>query len=39
MRTIGKLTTVVLLAAAAGAVVVGVRSIPDIKRYKRIREM
>ena len=39
MRTIGKLTTVVLLAAAATAVVVGVRSIPDIKRYKRIREM
>ena len=39
MRTLGKLTTVVLLAAAAVAAVVGVKSIPDLKRYQKIREM
>ena len=39
MRTIGKFTTVVLLAGAARAAVVGVRSIPDHQRYKKIRQM
>jgi hypothetical protein len=39
MRTIGKFTTVVLLAGAALAAVVGVRSIPDIQRYIKIRQM
>lgn len=39
MRTIGRLTTMACLAAAALAAVVGVKSIPDIKRYLRIREM
>jgi hypothetical protein len=39
MRTIGRLTSALGLAAAALAVVVAVRSIPDIKRYLRMRAM
>jgi hypothetical protein len=39
MRTIGKLTTVIILAFGATVAVVGIRSIPDIKRYLRIRQM
>jgi hypothetical protein len=39
MRTIGKLTTLVVLAIGVTAAVVGAKSIPDIKRYLRIREM
>jgi hypothetical protein len=32
-------TTTLVVAAVAGAVVMGVRSIPDIKRYLKIRQM
>ena len=39
MEAIGKVTTWVLLAAAAGATVVGVRSIPDVRRYLKMRSM
>ncbi len=39
MAVIGKLTTWILLAAAAGATVIGVRSIPDVQRYLKIRSM
>ena len=39
MRTIGKFTTALVLAALALGVVVGVKSIPDLKRYARIRAM
>lgn len=39
MRTIGKITTALVLAAVAAGVVVGVKSIPDLKRYARIRAM
>ncbi len=39
MAVIGRLTTWVLLAAAAGAAVIGVRSIPDVQRYLKIRSM
>ena len=39
MRTIGRLTSVVVLAAAAVAAVTGVKSIPDLRRYLRIRAM
>lgn len=39
METIGKLTTWILLAAAAGAAVIGVKSIPDVQRYLKIRSM
>ena len=37
MRAIGVLTTLVLAAALAGAVAVGVRSVPDVKRYLAMR--
>jgi len=39
MRTIGKFTTFVALAVAVSAVVVGVQSIPDVKRYLKMRSM
>jgi hypothetical protein len=39
VRTLGIVTTVVAGAAVVLAVVVGVSSIPDIKRYLRIRAM
>jgi hypothetical protein len=32
-------TTVVVVAAVAAGAVVGIRSIPDIKRYLKIRQM
>lgn len=39
MRTLGIMTSVVGAAVAAFAVVVGVRSIPDVKRYLKMRQM
>ena len=39
MRFIGITTTAVVCAAAAAAVVVAVQSVPDIKRYLKIRSM
>lgn len=39
MKAIGKLATLVLMMAAAGAAVIGVRSLPDIKRYLKMRDM
>jgi hypothetical protein len=39
MRRLGMLTSVVAAAAAALAVVVGVRSIPDVRRYLKMRAM
>jgi len=39
MRTIGRLTTLVGGALAVVSVVVGVRSVPDIKRYLKMRSM
>jgi hypothetical protein len=39
MRAIGVITTIVLAAAMAGAVAVGVRSVPDVKRYLAMRRM
>jgi hypothetical protein len=39
MRTVGWFTTVIGGAFAALALVVGVRSLPDIKRYLRMRGM
>jgi hypothetical protein len=39
MRALGVLTTLLLGAAVAGAVAVGIRSMPDIKRYLEMRRM
>jgi hypothetical protein len=39
MRTIGTITAVVVSAAAVGALIIGVRSVPDVKRYLRMRSM
>ncbi|MCW2704554.1 MAG: hypothetical protein JWQ37_2549 [Blastococcus sp.] len=39
MRALGVLTTALLGLALGGAVVVGVRSVPDVKRYLAIRRM
>lgn len=39
MRTLGKFTAVVGVALAAGAAVIGVQSIPDIRRYLKMRSM
>ena len=39
MRVVGMFTTVVATAIAAVAVVVGIRSIPDVKRYLKRRQM
>jgi hypothetical protein len=39
MRTIGKITTGLLLIALGVAVLVLVRSMPDLRRYARIRAM
>lgn len=39
MKALGTLTAVVMALAAVLAVVVGVRSIPDVQRYLRMRRM
>ncbi|MFD0019897.1 DUF6893 family small protein [Streptomyces sp. NPDC058382] len=39
MKSLGIITAVVGAAAAAVAVGIGIRSIPDIRRYLRIRSM
>ncbi len=39
MRFIGITTTALVCAAAAAAVVVAVQSVPDVKRYLKIRSM
>jgi hypothetical protein len=39
MKTIGMITTVVGAAVTAAIVAIGIRSLPDIKRYLKMREM
>jgi hypothetical protein len=39
MSTVGVITTAVAAVVAAGVAVVAVRSIPDIRRYLKIRSM
>jgi hypothetical protein len=39
MRTIGIITTVVVGAVALFGVVIGVRSLDDVRRYLRMRSM
>lgn len=39
MRKLGMVTMITILTAACVAMVVGIKSIPDVKRYLRIRSM
>jgi hypothetical protein len=39
MRKVGWVATVLIMAAVVGAAVIGVRSIPDIRRYTEMRRM
>jgi hypothetical protein len=39
MKTLGKITTGLLISMALAAAVAGVLSIPDIRRYFQIRSM
>ena len=39
MRVVGLMTTGIGAVVAAVVVVVGIRSVPDIKRYLKIRQM
>ena len=39
MRIVGIVTTGIAAVIALGGVVVGIRSIPDVRRYLKIREM
>jgi hypothetical protein len=39
MKVLGRITTVVLIAWAIGAVVVGISSRKDVGRYLKIRSM
>ena len=39
MKTLGSVTAVVLSGVAIVAVGVGVRSIPDVRRYMKMRNM
>ena len=37
MNTLGKVTTGVVIIMAVAAIVIGIRSVPDIRRYLKIR--
>lgn len=39
MKTIGIVTTALVALVGLGVVAVGIRSIPDVQRYLRIRAM
>jgi hypothetical protein len=39
MKTLGRATVGVLAALLLGAVIVGIRSIPDVQRYLKVRRM
>lgn len=39
MRTLGMFTAALLITGTVGAVIVGVRSIPDVRRYVKMRQM
>jgi hypothetical protein len=39
MKAVGTITTLVLIAAGLAAVYIGLRSLPDIRRYFKIRSM
>lgn len=39
MQTVGMIAIVLVAAVAAFGLIVGVRSIPDVRRYMKIRRM
>lgn len=39
MRTLGNITAVTMAAAAAALGLLAVRSVPDVRRYLKIRKM
>ncbi|MGW6375183.1 DUF6893 family small protein [Rhodococcus sp. NPDC055112] len=39
METVGQIATVLVVALVAVGVIVGVRSVPDVRRYLRMRHM
>ena len=39
MEVLGKITTAVLITATVVGVIVAVRSVPDVRRYVKIRSM
>ncbi len=39
MDVVGKITTLVLAATLVAAVVVGIKSMPDVQRYLKMRKM
>ncbi|MGH3496037.1 MAG: DUF6893 family small protein [Nocardioidaceae bacterium] len=39
MRTLGRATTLVLLVGVVAGVLVGIKSLPDIRRYLDMRNM
>jgi hypothetical protein len=39
VKKVGWVATVLIIAAVVGGVVIGVRSIPDARRYAEIRRM
>jgi uncharacterized protein DUF6893 len=39
VKAIGRVTTALMTVVVAGAVIIGVRSIPDVKRYLAMRRM
>jgi len=39
MDVIGRITTLVIAAAVVAGVVVGVKSMPDVQRYLKMRKM
>ena len=39
MKKVGWVATVLVVAAVVGAAVIGVRSIPDMRRYTEMRRM
>ncbi len=39
MKTLGTITAMLLAAVTAGAALVALRSVPDIRRYLKMRQM
>jgi len=39
VKILGKFTTALMITATVGAVVVVIRSMPDVRRYLRMRQM